>query len=150
MDRQADDLALGTVQRRQVNAAQRCGICITGRFSTIWELLSSSRKEKIAELSRASSDDIKSRATRVSLVLGGSESASLDSACSPPAGSETLVRGGRASCATLVVAYITVRHLGLSTGSPEEGGRRALVAPSLRRSAPPHAAQLGSGDVRPR
>lgn len=37
------DLALGTVQCHQVNAAQRRGICSTGPFSTIWELLSSSR-----------------------------------------------------------------------------------------------------------
>lgn len=89
-------------------------------------------------------------APRKSLVLGGSESASLDSACSPPAGSETLGRGGWASSATLLVARFTVRLLRLSTGSAEAGGRSVLRSLSLRSSAPPHSAQSGSSDVRPR
>ena len=83
---------------------------------------------------------------RKCLFLGSSESASLDSACFPPAGSETLGGGGPASSAT----RFSVRLLRLSTGSAEAGGRSALGALSLRRSAPPHSAQSGSSDVRPR
>lgn len=55
----------------------------------------------------------------------------------------------RVSCAILLVARFSVSPPALHQ-EREVGGRLALGAPSRRRLAPPHAAQPGSSDVRPR